>query len=235
MRASRQPTSRPVRARWWSPALAVVLVSAAAALPATAAGHPRHHGRGLDGFNQRNLVADTPGAAEVTDPNLVNAWGLGFGPATPAWVADNGTDVSTLYAGANAMTPGVTIPPLVVSIPEGAPTGLVFNNTTGFPVGGTASRFLFSSEAGVISGWNGGTAAQIAKTVPGAIYKGLAIADTRKGPRLYATDFHHARVDVWDGSFTPAGKPGAFMDRRIPSGFAPFGIQTVADKFVVVT
>jgi uncharacterized protein (TIGR03118 family) len=236
MRASHDPSTRSERARRWWPGLAVALVVAAAAtVPATAGAHARHHGRGLHGFHQRNLVADTPGAAEVTDPNLVNAWGLGFGPATPAWVADNGTDVSTLYSGANAMTPGVTTLPLVVSIPQGAPTGLVFNSTTGFPVGGAASRFLFSSEAGVISGWNGGTAAQVATTVPGAIYKGLAIADTKKGPRLYATDFHNARVDVWDGGFAPAGKPGAFVDRRIPKGFAPFGIQTVADRFIVVT
>jgi len=216
-----------------------------AALPATAAAHPHHHGRVLDGFNQRNLVADTPGAAELTDPNLVNAWGLAFGPTTPAWVADNGMDVSTLYRGATDATPAASIVPLVVSIPEGAPTGLVWNGGDGFVVhSGTASgpaRFLFSSEAGVISGWNpnvpaaGSTAAQVAVPGAGAIYKGLAIADTRKGPRLYATDFHNARVDVWDDTFTPAGKPGAFADRKVPKGFAPFGIQTVADRFVVVT
>jgi uncharacterized protein (TIGR03118 family) len=35
--------------------------------------------------------------------------------------------------------------------------------------------------------------------------------------------------------FAPAGRPGAFTDRRVPEGFAPFGIQTVAGKFVVVT
>ena len=57
-------------------------------------------GRGLGHYAQRNLVSDVPGAAELTDPNLVNAWGLAFGPTTPAWVADNGTDVSTLYSGA---------------------------------------------------------------------------------------------------------------------------------------
>jgi uncharacterized protein (TIGR03118 family) len=77
--------------------------------------------------------------------------------------------------------------------------------------------------------------AQVGTTVPGAIFKGLAIANTRKGMRLYATDFHNARVDVFDDHFMPAGKPGAFTDRKLPKGFAPFGIQTVAKRFIVVT
>ena len=68
-----------------------------------------------------------PAPRELTDPNLVNAWGLGFGPTTPAWIADNGMDVSTLYSGASATAPDPAIVPLVVSIPGGAPTGLVFN------------------------------------------------------------------------------------------------------------
>jgi uncharacterized protein (TIGR03118 family) len=242
--ASRRPSARSTRRRRWAPAIAVGVVALAAALPSTAAAH--HHRHGLDGYHQRNLVADTPGAAELTDTNLVNAWGLAFGPATPAWVADNGMDVSTLYRGATDMTHAASIVPLVVTIPDGAPTGLVYNGGPGFVVhSGTASGpalFLFSSEAGVISGWNAAVPppplsmhAQVAATVPGAIFKGLAIADTRKGPRLYATDFHNARVDVWDDTFAPAGKPGAFVDRKVPKGFAPFGIQTVAGKFVVVT
>src|ERR1044072_2730504 len=186
--AFRRLTTRS--SRTWLPTLVVGLV---VALPPAAAAHPRHHhGRALDGYHQRNLVADTPGRAELTDPNLVNAWGLAFGPATPAWVADNGMDVSTLYRGATKATPAASIVPLVVSIPGGAPTGLVYNGGPGVVVhSGMASGpalFLFSSEAGVISGWNPNvpppatsTAAQVAATVPGAIFKGLAIADTKNG------------------------------------------------------
>ena len=117
--------------------------------------------------------------------------------------------------------------PLTVSIPGGAPTGAVFNGSTGFVVHSGASsgpaRFLFSSEAGTITGWNPAvpppppsTQAQTAVTVPGAIFKGLAIADTATGPRLYATDFHNGRVDVWDANFAPVRRPGAFSDPALP-------------------
>jgi uncharacterized protein (TIGR03118 family) len=200
-------------------------------------------GRGPGHFAQRNLVSDVPGAAELLDASLVNAWGLSFGPTTPAWVADNGTDVSTLYAGAVGASP-VTKTPLTVSIPGGAPTGTVFNDSTGFVVkSGTSSgsaRFLFSSEAGIISGWSSAVPppapsmqAQTAVTVPGAIFKGLAIANTATGPQIYATDFHNGRVDVWDQNFAPVRRPGAFTDRAIPARFAPFGIQAVNGNIVV--
>ena len=66
----------------------------------------------------------------------------------------------------------------------------------------------------------------------GAIYKGLAIAATVAGPRLFATNFRAATVEVFDGTFTPV-VPGGFEDPTIPSGFAPFGIQTIGDVVYV--
>lgn len=224
------PAARPIsnRLRW----PAILAVAALAAVPPGAAARGHRHGHELGGYRQRNLVADTPGAAATTDPNLVNAWGLSFGPSTPAWVADNGSGLSTLYSGAGKTVSTVG---LVVTIPQGAPTGTVYNGGDAFAIDGSPSRFLFSSEAGVISGWNPafGTEARTGATTMGAVYKGLAIAGTPQGPRLYATDFHDNRVDVFDGAFAPAGRPGAFTDPHIPTGFAPFGIQAVGTRIVV--
>jgi uncharacterized protein (TIGR03118 family) len=177
------------------------------------------------------LVSDQPGVAPNTDPNLVNAWGLASGPTSPWWVSDNETDVSTLYRGLDGMPQ-----PLVVSV-EGAPTGVVFNETAGFvlPTGGVA-RFIFDTEDGTVRAWN---PAQGTDSVPvadrsdaEASYKGLAIADTAAGPRLYAADFHNARVDVFDGTFGLVPDSG-FVDPSLPSGYAPFGIQTIDDRVFV--
>jgi uncharacterized protein (TIGR03118 family) len=176
------------------------------------------------------LVSDQPGVAAQTDPNLVNAWGLTSGPTSPWWVSDNGTDKSTLYRGSDGAIQG-----LVVAV-AGGPTGAVFNPTTGFvlPTGGKAS-FIFDSEDGKLRAWNGaqGTTAIVVadRSSVDAIYKGLAIADTSAGPRLYAADFHNARVDVFDGSFGLV--PGGFVDASLPSGYAPFGIQTIGDRVFV--
>ena len=87
----------------------------------TAGASAMHHG-----FRQTNLVSDIPGRAQLTDPNLVNPWGLAAGPTTPLWVADNGTGLATLYAGGTGGAP-FSIAPLVFTVPMGAPTGQVFN------------------------------------------------------------------------------------------------------------
>jgi uncharacterized protein (TIGR03118 family) len=175
------------------------------------------------------LVSDQPGVAPNTDPNLVNAWGLTSGPSTPWWISDNGTDKSTLYRGDGQPQA------LVVSVPN-APTGTVFNPTTAFqlPTGGKA-LFLFDTEEGKVLGWNGAqgtTAVVVANLDDGAIYKGLALGTTSSGPRLYATDFHNRRVDVFDGSFTYLPDAG-FVDPSIPDNYGPFGIQTIGNRVFV--
>jgi uncharacterized protein (TIGR03118 family) len=178
-------------------------------------------------YVQHNLVSDGTIAADHTDGQLVNAWGLTSLPGSPWWVADNETNVSTLY-GADG-----TKRALVVSVPN-APTGAVSNTSSNFVVGSGPALFLFSTEEGKVLAWNMslGTTAQVVadKSGDGAIFKGLAIA----GDRLYATDFHNGQVDVFDGSFGQVNVPGAFVDPRIPAGFAPFGIQNV-DGTIFVT
>ena len=174
------------------------------------------------------LVSDQPGVAPTTDPQLVNAWGLTSSATSPWWVSDNGTNLSTLYNGAGAKQG------LVVAV-AGGPTGAVFNPTTGFvlPTGGKA-LFIFDSEDGAIRAWNGAQGTMAIVTVPssGAIYKGLAIADTAAGPRLYAADFHNARIDVFNGSFGPVSNSG-FEDPSLPAGYGPFNVQTIGDRVFV--
>jgi uncharacterized protein (TIGR03118 family) len=197
----------------------------------------------------RNLVSDGAVAAEHVDPNLVNAWGLTALPATPWWVSDNGTGVATLYDQDGVAQPQPT--PLVVALPgagePAAPTGAAANTTSEFVItldGTTApARFLFASEDGTVSAWTRPPPPAPAPThavvvvdhaSAGAVFKGLALAATPAGARLYATNFHDAVVEVFDGTFAPVTAPGAFVDPGIPAGFAPFGIQ-VAGGAVYVT
>jgi uncharacterized protein (TIGR03118 family) len=189
------------------------------------------------GYKQVNLVSDQPGVAIRTDPNLVNPWGISFGPGTPFWVADNHTGASTLY-----QESGVTFPnpaaPLVVTIPAppgatdpASPTGTVFNGTPGFALApGKPALFLFATEDGTISGWSPSVdmthALLKVNNSPGAVYKGLALL----GNQLYAANFHANKVDVFNSDFSPAG---SFTDPNIPAGFAPFGIQVINNTLYV--
>jgi len=53
-------------------------------------------------YLQTNIVSDVKGTAPVTDPKLINPWGIVAGPGTPFWIADNNGGVSTLYTGTGA-------------------------------------------------------------------------------------------------------------------------------------
>jgi uncharacterized protein (TIGR03118 family) len=181
-----------------------------------------------------------------TDPNLVNSWGLAFNPFGPAWVANNGAGVATLYDGlGNAR-------PLVVQIPSpgndaggGNPTGIVYNGSpSDFVVSKGAasgpSRFIFATEDGVIAGWAPNVDQTHAirvidnSTSAGAVYKGLAISTGGRGGLLYATDFLNRKIDVFDSSFKPVTLPeGAFADPAVPSIGAPFGIQAINGNIYV--
>jgi uncharacterized protein (TIGR03118 family) len=181
-------------------------------------------------FKVTALVSDQPGVALVTDPDLVNAWGLVSGPTTPWWVNDNGTGLSTLYRGSDGQKQG-----LKVTV-AGGPTGVVFNSTSGFLLpGGVKASFLFDGEDGIVRAWNnaqGTTAIVVANRADGAIYKGLALADTPSGPRLFAADFHNRRIDVFDTTFTFVPNSG-FTDPSLPKRFAPFNVQVIGSRVFV--
>src|SRR5947209_14794692 len=86
-------------------------------------------------YVQKNLVADTSGAADNTDPNLKGLWGISASPTSPFWVSNTFSGTSTLYNGTTGVPSAtvVTIPAGSAStVRHGTPTGQVNNGTTGF-------------------------------------------------------------------------------------------------------
>ena len=198
-----------------------------------------------------NMAATSPSAPNL-DPNLVNAWGLSRGSGSPFWVADNGTGLSTLYNGAGVPQALVVKIPTVDGQGTSAPTGTVFNYSKGFEVGapgsGTPAVFLFCTEDGTIAAWNPGVdrnnAVLKVKRGGKAVYKGCALAQTKDGVFLYATNFLTGRVEVFDSMFALVRSHGFELDDdddhghdrdrdKNSRGFAPFGIQNVGGSLVV--
>jgi uncharacterized protein (TIGR03118 family) len=196
-------------------------------------------------FVAKKLVTDTAGGGGTTvDGNLRNPWGLVFGTGKPVWIANNHSQTSTLYDGNGTPLPNGNA--LVVQLPPDSsnndfdPTGIVYNgSTTDFMVTQGANSgpalFIFTGEDGLIGGWSvnfAQKAAVVAYTAAdGASYKGLAIANDGTANFLYAADFHNNKVDVFDKTFTPVPPPagGRFVDSTLPPGYAPFGIQAIAN------
>ncbi|GAC1417340.1 MAG: TIGR03118 family protein [Acidobacteriaceae bacterium] len=187
-------------------------------------------------YAQKNLVSNTPGLAAVTDPNLVNPWGVAFSANGPFWISDQVTALSTLYNGLG--TPSA----LVVSVPGGVPpnngpTGQVFNTTSGFLVGGKPASFIFDTQGGTINAWNGGTGttAPIVSSTPTANYTGLALAKSGGANYLYAAD-STGQIRVFDSAFnqvTSTTFAGKFVDPALPAGYVPFNIQLIGSNLYV--
>ena len=183
-------------------------------------------------------------SAATTDAKLVNPWGIVFAPGATVWVANNRTQTSTLYDGTGLRQTRVVNLPAGLNGPAD-PTGIVANGTAGFIVshGGVSApaKFIFDGEGGALSAWAPTVDGQNAFVeyddgAGGAVYKGLAIAaDASNVTRLYATDFHNGKVDVFDSTFHKVSVSGSFKDSALPDGYAPFGIQalTVHDQTLI--
>jgi uncharacterized protein (TIGR03118 family) len=186
-------------------------------------------------YVQHNLVSDIPSMADVTDPNLVDPWGVVPGGG-PFWVSVSGK--ATLYNGAGVVTAlVVTVPPGAKGPAKASVSGQVNNPTTGFILAnGNKASFMFSTEDGTISAWNTGTLAQVMvdNSAAGAAYEGLAVGTSSLGPTLYAANFNTGNIDVFDGKFAPATLAGSFKDPNLPAGFAPFNVWPVAGKLYVM-
>lgn len=185
-----------------------------------------------------NLVNLGFPAATTVDPNLVNPWGVSFGPKTPFWISDNGTGLASLYTAAGVqMSPPS---PVIIPPPSGsAPTGQAFNNTNGFQLNGSPSKFIFATEDGTISAWNGGAAATLEITTPNAVYKGLALATNNGTLSLYATNFRNGTVEIYNGgfgfvkSFTDPSPPPVPVGTPAGQNWAPFNVQAINGQLYV--
>ncbi len=212
----------------------------------------RQHGAPTT-FTQTNLISDGFVPAVQTDPNLINPWGVSYSPTSPFWISDNGSGVASIDSVTTSgvtlnVIPAVTIAPSTPGGGPAAPTGQVFNPfqaSGAFTLqDGSPATFLFATEDGTISGWNraAGTQSIIAVNESmnpadgsealglGAVYKGLAIAQTDDGPALYAANFRHGTVDMFDQNFNQIK---SFTDHHLPDGYAPFNAQVLGDKLFV--
>ena len=197
-----------------------------------------------DIYLQDNLVSDLTTQTEHTDAKLVNPWGVSFPPTGPFWISDNATGLATLYNGTGHAFPlnspiVVTIPPPRNGTGPAAPTGQVFHAGPGFEVQpGKPASFIFATEDGTISAWNPAADAthallMVDNSASKAIYKGLALVTSNGVSRLYATNFFAGTIDMFDSNFAPVALPTAFQDPRIPSGYAPFNIESIGGNLWV--
>ena len=178
-------------------------------------------------FTQTNLSSDISGAANFTDPNLKDPRGLAATASSPFWTANAAAGNSTLHFGNGSLAPN-PVTPLIVAIPQGAPTGTVSLPGVPNPNVFNGDVFFFATSNGQLAGWRGalGTTAETLSLGTGGTYTGLAAASIGSNTYLYASDFRNGSIDVFPSAGAPV-LPGTFTDPNLPAGYAPFNIQAL--------
>jgi uncharacterized protein (TIGR03118 family) len=187
-------------------------------------------------FSVTNLItnnqADNP--AQITDPNLVNPWGVSFGPNTPLWVSNEGTGVASLYSiSTSNQVSIVASPDFPVMIQGGEVTGQVFNpSSTAF----NGDPFLFVTLSGAIEGWRPalGNTAELLSPTSSNSYDGSTLVTVNGNEYLLAANHATGNIDVFNGTSTQPNLPGNFKDPNLPTGFVPYNVQ-VLNGVVYVT
>jgi uncharacterized protein (TIGR03118 family) len=191
-------------------------------------------------FSVTNLITNNQAVspAQITDPNLVNPWGVSFGPATPLWVSNEGTGVTSLYSISNSDKVSiVTTPPpslFPVTIQGGGVTGQVFNSSsTAF----NGDPFVFVTLGGAVEGWRptlGNTAEVLSLANSANSYDGATLVTVNGNEYLLAANNKTGNIDVLNGTASQPGLPGNFKDPNLPAGFVPYNVQ-VLNGVVYVT
>lgn len=187
-------------------------------------------------FAEVDLVSDVAGRAALTDPGLVNPWGLAMGATL--WVSNAGSGTATVYTGGAGTARKA---PTTVAIPGGTPTGQVAYTGDAFTVRGKAgtapASFIFSSPSGAITAWSANADprnAVIAAFTRGADYKGLALMNTDRGTFLLAPSFSHGAVHVFDDDFRRVRLARrAFRDPFLPARYSPFNVEIAGTSVLV--
>jgi uncharacterized protein (TIGR03118 family) len=202
-------------------------------------------------FYVHNLIADLPGVADQQDTELINPWDfVSFPSCTPGPPSCTPPNVSSVLIATNGSAtvlqytpvPGVVQPESYPSLFPGV-TGIM--GMYGLPLPGTtglAEGLLFCTEDGTILGLSVLPPIFVTTLVDnsksGAVYKGCtsgSVFQTNGQPFFYAANFNSGRIDVWDSNLNPIRNLAAFVDPAIPPGFAPFNIQGISDKILLVT
>jgi uncharacterized protein (TIGR03118 family) len=189
------------------------------------------------------------------DPDLINAWGMAFTSDGFVWINANGTGTDRKYDEDGNLMDMITIPPPDGHDSPSAPTGQVVNPFASAHFFGREAAafkhdaFIAVTEDGTVVGIQPGLLVKNLKadvrafirvdnsdnTHPDnpSVYKGVALSTVHGEPRLFACDFHNAKIDVFEDEHY--GLVKSFTDPNLPEHFAPFNVVAVDGEQLIVT
>jgi uncharacterized protein (TIGR03118 family) len=214
------------------------------------------HDSRYPGVVQTNLVANRPEYhAQITLPELVNAWGIAIRPAGAGghfWIGAAGTGQSIEFVGDVGGVP-LHQDELATVATGGPTTGVAFNGGSQFtitqptPDGDITNpaKFFFANASGTITAWTerqnadgsfdrpADSVAVVDNSARFSAFLGVTV--TPGGDAMYAADFGaDPQVRIYDGRFAeraPLANP--FRAPRSDAPFEAFNVQTLGERVFV--
>ena len=194
-------------------------------------------------YRQTNLSSNLPNVANNVTPGLVNPWGIAFLSDQPFFIADNKVGRVTVHdaSGLN-VGPGGFIVPNATRTGFDTPTGIVADQNSFFAGLLLLKPFILVTDEGTVFTWSPDAQGNIPPAATlvvnnastDAVYKGVAILNSSlTAPALAVTDFHGGFIETFLPGFSPVALAGSFTDPNLPAGYAPFGIQVIAQQVFV--
>lgn len=221
--------------RSWHVCAAITLVCLTVPTPTLGAG---------EGYRQQNLISDVPGLAAVTDPQVVNSWGINVAIDGTVWVSNAGSHTATAYRvdGRPGQRQNSRIEvqiPQRRGAPASGPTGVVANYGSSFVITANGvsapAKYLFANLDGTINAWNDAVDPSSAivvadRSAEGAVYTGITMTNQRTGNFIVAANFAGRSIDVFNGQFQLVA---SITDPDTSSRFSPFNVQEINGQIFV--
>ncbi|MGH7130693.1 MAG: TIGR03118 family protein [Phycisphaerales bacterium] len=235
--------------------IAVLRITALAC--ATLIGGPAVHAQNT--YTTINLVANSAAySPQIVDPLLIDGWGITLRPPGAGghfWITNTATGTTTTYVGDVAGVPLHQDALTVVDIPPGLlqtavdpdalsqPAGQVYAgwSNSDFVVSAEgitgASKFIFATLDGTISGWRDGmtrAVTMVDQSAGGSAFFGIAVTQQPSGNRLYVADFGLETVSVYNDQFQKVTTAGDWRAADIPPVFVPWNLQYVDGQIIAL-
>jgi len=193
-------------------------------------------------YRQNDLASDLAGLAHNLSPSLQNPWGMAFQPGQPFFIANssNGRALSIDAAGGAGLL-GFVVPNIAGTAP-GTPAGIAADPNSFFGRPDLRTPFILVTEEGGIYEWGPDAQGNFPPQATlvfndsrnGAVFKGVVLLNSSEtAPAVAVTDFHGGFIEAFLPGLNPVALPGTFTDPNLPTGYAPFGIQTIGNQVFV--
>lgn len=192
-------------------------------------------------FRQTNLASSAPGAAANSAPDFVDPWAIAYLPGQFFAIANGGAGTVNLRNALGGSVGSVRVPSVAGAAGALVPTGIAADGSGVFALAGVPLQYVVVTKNGTIAGFSAPSGVvpmeatlERDDSATAAVYTSVALLHPACcAPYVAVANFRDGTIHTFSSSFEPASQPGSFQDPHLPPGYAPYGLQVIANQLFV--